>query len=138
LEQTFGRLHETIQCPYHAWTYALDGRLVGAPHMDEVDGFDKAAHALHPVRLSLWEGFIFVNLAPEPLPLATVFGPLVGKFAHWNLPALRSARRIEYQVRANWKLIFQNYSECYHCPLVHPTLARVSPYDAAENDLCEG
>src|SRR5262249_60022532 len=58
--------------------------------------------------------------------------------AHWNLPQLRSARRIEYDVRANWKLIFQNYSECYHCPLVHPVLSQLSPYDSAENDLCEG
>jgi Rieske 2Fe-2S family protein len=138
LEQNCGQLRETIQCPYHAWTYTLDGRLVGAPHMDEVEGFDKAEHGLHRVNLAVWEGFIFINLATEPPPLATVFAPLKGKFAHWNLPSLRSARRIEYQVRANWKLICQNYSECYHCPLVHPVLAKVSPYDAAENDLCEG
>ena len=63
---------------------------------------------------------------------------LAGKFTHWNLPKLRSARRIEYDVRANWKLIFQNYSECYHCPLVHPALSKLTPYDSAENDLCEG
>ena len=66
------------------------------------------------------------------------FAPLAGKFSHWNLPKLRSARRIEYDVRANWKLIFQNYSECYHCPLVHPALSKLTPYDSAENDLCEG
>ena len=66
------------------------------------------------------------------------FAPLAGKFSHWNLPQLRSAKRIEYDVRANWKLIFENYSECYHCPGVHPMLSRVSPYDSAENDLCEG
>ena len=61
-----------------------------------------------------------------------------GSLRHWNLPLLRSARRIEYDVCANWKLIFQNYSECYHCPGVHPALAKISPYDSAENDLCEG
>src|SRR5438128_8650091 len=66
------------------------------------------------------------------------FAPLAGKFLHWNLPQLRSAKRIEYDVRANWKLIFENYSECYHCPGVHPTLSKVSPYDSAENDLIEG
>ena len=128
----------TIQCPYHAWTYGLDGRLVGAPHMDKVQGFDKAEHSLHAIKLALWEGFIFVNLADEPTPLEEVFAPLAGKFSHWNLPKLRSAKRIEYDVRANWKLIFENYSECYHCPGVHPALQKLTPYDLAENDLCEG
>src|SRR5213082_3053183 len=136
-----------IQCPYHAWTYRLDGRLIGAPHMDEVPGFDKADYSLPPVNLALWEGFIFVNLAPARnasteragyMPLEEWFAPLAGKFAHWNLPALRSAKRIEYDVRANWKLIFENYSECYHCPGVHPALSKLTPYDSAENDLSEG
>ncbi|MGZ5537475.1 MAG: aromatic ring-hydroxylating oxygenase subunit alpha [Chthoniobacterales bacterium] len=127
-----------IQCPYHAWTYTLDGRLIGAPHMDDVPGFDKSDYSLGAVSLALWEGFIFVNLAATPTPLEEVFAPLAGKFAHWNLPQLRSARRIAYDVRANWKLIFENYSECYHCPGVHPMLSKVSPYDSAENDLCEG
>ena len=141
-----------IQCPYHAWTYGLDGKLIGAPHMDEVPGFDKADYSLHPVNLGLWEGFIFVTLAdtkearrPSAAPkakddnsLEEWFAPLTGKFSHWNLPNLRSARRIEYDVRANWKLIFENYSECYHCPGVHPALSKLTPYDAAENDLYEG
>ena len=137
-EEKQGRFSETLQCPYHAWTYALDGTLVGAPHMDKVEGFEKANHSLHAVSLALWEGFLFVNLAEEPASFDTVFGPLMKKFAHWNLPNLRSARRIEYDVRANWKLIFENYSECYHCPLVHPALSKLTPYDSAENDLCEG
>lgn len=128
----------TIQCPYHAWTYGLDGKLVGAPHMDAVKNFAKGDYSLHRVNLALWEGFIFVNLADEPIPLAEVFAPLAGKFSHWNLPQLRSARRIEYDVRANWKLIFENYSECYHCPGVHPALQKLTPSDLAENDLCEG
>jgi Rieske 2Fe-2S family protein len=127
-----------IQCPYHAWTYGLDGRLIGAPHMDEVPGFDKADYSLHAVNLGLWEGFIFVNLADKPIPLEEWFAPLAGKFSHWNLSILRSAKRIEYDVRANWKLIFENYSECYHCPGVHPALSKLTPYDAAENDLSEG
>ena len=127
-----------IQCPYHAWTYALDGRLLGAPHMEEVSGFRKDDYALQKVNLSLWEGFIFVSLIEKPPLLAEVFAPLHGKFSHWNLPQLRSARRVTYDVRANWKLVFQNYSECYHCPGVHPALAKVSPYDSAVNDLSEG
>jgi Rieske 2Fe-2S family protein len=127
-----------IQCPYHAWTYGLDGRLIGAPHMDEMKGFDKDEFSLHPVRLDVWEGFIFVNLAERPAALDKWFGPLEGKFSQWNLGQLRSAKRVDYEVRANWKLMFENYSECYHCPGVHPMLSRVSPYDSAENDLTEG
>ena len=127
-----------IQCPYHAWTYGLDGRLVGAPHMDGVPGFDKADYSLHPVHLGVWEGFIFVNLSDSPTLLDKWFAPLAEKFSHWNLPILRSAKRIDYNVQANWKLIFENYSECYHCPGVHPALSKLSPYDSAENDLTEG
>ncbi|MBA3608109.1 MAG: aromatic ring-hydroxylating dioxygenase subunit alpha [Chthoniobacterales bacterium] len=127
-----------IQCPYHAWTYALDGRLIGAPHMEEAPDFAKADYSLQAVRLALWEGFIFVSLGDLAPPLEKVFAPLAGKFTHWNLPLLRSARRIEYDVHANWKLIFENYSECYHCPGVHPLLSKVSPSDSAENDLTEG
>src|SRR5438876_8462168 len=143
-----------IQCPYHAWTYGLDGRLIGAPHMDEVPGFDKADYPLHPVNLGVWEGFIFVNLndgearlrseatarqrSGDFISLERWFAPLNGKFANWNMSILRPAKRIEYDVRANWKLIFENYSECYHCPGVHPILSKVSLYDSAENDLAEG
>ena len=128
----------TIQCPYHAWTYGLDGRLIGVPHMERVPGFDKADYSLHTVNVGVWEGFIFINLADDPMPLEKWFAPLAGKFSQWNMPRLRSARRIEYDVRANWKLMFENYSECYHCPGVHPMLSKVSPYDSAENDLTEG
>ena len=128
----------TIQCPYHAWTYGLDGRLIGAPHMDEIAGFNKADYPLHLVNLGLWEGFIFVNLAENPMPLEKWFAPLKGKFSHWNMSILQPAKRIEYDVPANWKLMFENYSECYHCPGVHPQLQKVSPYDSAENDLHEG
>src|SRR2546427_925422 len=133
-----------IQCPYHAWTYALDGQLIGGPHMDDVPGFDKADYSLHPVNIALWEGFIFVNLADASaqrggyMSLEEWFAPLAGKFSHWNLPALRSTRRIEYDVRANWKLMFQNYSEGYHCLGVHPELSKISPHDSSENDLTNG
>jgi Rieske 2Fe-2S family protein len=145
-EDNAGQLR-AIQCPYHAWTYALDGRLIGASHMDEVPGFDKADYSLQPVNLALSQGFIFVNLADARkasterdgyMPLEEWFAPLTGKFTHWNLARLRSAKRIEYDVGANWKLIFENYSECYHCPGVHPALQKLTPYDLAENDLCEG
>ncbi|MGE5213847.1 MAG: aromatic ring-hydroxylating oxygenase subunit alpha [Nitrospirota bacterium] len=133
-----------IQCPYHAWTYALDGRLLGAPHMDETPGFNKGEYPLKPVRLGLWEGFIFLNLTNGSterggyMSLEKWFEALNGKFSAWNLASLRSAKRIEYDIKANWKLMFQNYSECYHCLGVHPELSKISPYDSAENDLIEG
>jgi len=132
-----------IQCPYHAWIYGLDGRLIGAPHMDEVPGFEKADYPLHEVNLGIWEGFIFVNLRDASAErgdysLEHWFAPLSGKFSHWNMSILQPAKRIEYDVRANWKLMFENYSECYHCPGVHPQLQKVSPYDSAKNDLRDG
>jgi Rieske 2Fe-2S family protein len=137
-EATHGRLSETIQCPYHAWTYALDGRLIGAPHMSEVAGFDKKEYPLHRVALAEWEGFLFVNLARDAEPLAAAFAPLVGRFARYNLPNLRTVRRIEYEVQANWKLILQNYNECLHCPTIHPELSTKLPYTSGANDLIDG
>jgi len=133
-----GRLSETIQCPYHAWTYTLDGALIGAPHMSEVVGFDKRDYPLHGVALDAWEGFLFVNLARDPEPLAVAFAPLWDRFRRFNLAALRPAARRDYAVRANWKLVFQNYSECLHCPVIHPGLAKLTPYTSGENDLFDG
>jgi Rieske 2Fe-2S family protein len=133
-----GRLPGTIQCPYHAWTWALDGTLVGAPSADDIDGFRKADYPLLPVAAERWEGFVFLSLADEPEPFAEAFAPLTGHFGRYNLPRLRVVRRIEYDVRANWKLLFQNYSECYHCAPVHPALAKLSPPTSGENDLIEG
>jgi Rieske 2Fe-2S family protein len=143
VEQRSGRLSGGVQCPYHAWTYGFDGRLLGGPHMDDVPDFNKADYSLHPVNLGIWEGFIFVNLRDASTQrggysVEEWFSPLAGKFSRWNLPVLRSAKRIEYDVRANWKLIFENYSECYHCAGVHPELSKISPSDSAENDLTEG
>src|SRR6201987_611931 len=89
-EEQSGR-RAAIQCPYHTWTYALDGRLIGAPHMDETPGFNKAEYPLKPVRLGLWEGFIFLNLADGAASLEKWFEPLNGKFSPWDLTNLRSA-----------------------------------------------
>lgn len=133
-----GQFGETIQCPYHAWTYKLDGRLVGAPHMNEVPGFSMADHPLHRVAVGTWEGFLFISLASEPRPFDAAFAPMVGKFTRYNLRALRSVRRIDYDVKANWKLILQNYSECLHCPTIHPELSTKLPYTSGANDLIEG
>ena len=137
-EEPRGRFSETIQCPYHAWTYTIDGQLIGAPHMNEVVGFDKRDYPLHAVALETWDGFAFLNLAPRPERFADAFAPLLERFSRFNLANLRSARRIDYDVAANWKLIFQNYSECLHCPVIHPGLAKLTPYTSGANDLFDG
>jgi Rieske 2Fe-2S family protein len=133
-----GRFGGGIQCPYHAWTYGLDGGLIGAPHMTDSPGFDRADYPLHAAGLREWEGFLFVHLSADAISLEEDLGPLLGRFAAWRLPALRTARRIAYDVVANWKLLFQNFSECYHCPPVHPILAKLSHYRSGANDLRDG
>lgn len=133
-----GQLANSLQCPYHAWTYGLDGRLIGAPHMNEDPTFNKNNYPLHQVAAKVWDGFVFINLSSRPEPFEQAFAPMIGKFEQWLLPQLRVAGRIEYQVAANWKLLFENYNECYHCPLVHPALTALSPYESGSNDLTEG
>ena len=133
-----GRFKGTIQCPYHAWTYGLDGTLLAARTMADLPGFERADHPLHQARVALLDGFVFVSLAAEPEPFEQAYAPLIGRFARWSLAQLRTAGTITYDLACNWKLVFQNYSECYHCPLVHPQLDRLSPSDSGRNDLSEG
>ena len=133
-----GRLGETIQCSYHAWTYSIDGRLVGAPSMQDVPGFEKAEYPLHAAGLAEWEGFLFVNVGDNPPAFASAWGPVLDRFARYDLPSLVVGHRVVYDVHANWKLVFQNYSECLHCPTIHPKLASVLPYQSGANDLTEG
>jgi Rieske 2Fe-2S family protein len=129
---------ETIQCPYHAWTYATDGRLIGAPHMQLVDGFDRDDYPLHSAAVAEHEGFAFVNIDRTLRPCAEVFAPMFERFSRFSLGRLSVGHRVTYDVKANWKLVFQNYSECLHCPVIHPELAAVLPYQSGENDLVDG
>lgn len=133
-----GRFSSTIQCPYHAWTYSTDGRLVGAPHMQDVEGFDRDDFPLQAAAVAEWEGFVFVNIAPEPVPFEDAWAPMLGRFSRWGLPSLAVGHRVLYEVAGNWKLVCQNYSECLHCPLIHPELSTVLPYQSGANDLVEG
>jgi Rieske 2Fe-2S family protein len=133
-----GELGHAIQCPYHAWTYGLDGALRAAPNMAEVPGFDRGDYPLRPVAVESWQGFLFVNLAAAPPPLGEALGALEGRFDAWRLPELVSVHQTGYEVAANWKLFFHNYSECYHCPTVHPHLNKLTPFRNTENDLDEG
>lgn len=133
-----GHVGATIQCSYHAWTYDLRGALVAARHMGNVEGFDRTKYPLYPVAVARWEGFILLNLAAEPEPFDEAFAPLIDKWSAWHMADLRVGERITYEVAANWKLLIENYSECYHCPLIHPALVRLSPADSGRNDLTEG
>jgi Rieske 2Fe-2S family protein len=129
-----GSLEGRIQCPYHGWTYGLDGCLLGAPHMEGVD-FQREDYPLHAVPAEVWDGHIFVNLGPSPDPLALQLADLPGKFAPWGMQDLRLYRRIEYRVKANWKLLILNYNECLHCPVLHPALNRLTDYAGADNEI---
>jgi Rieske 2Fe-2S family protein len=133
-----GQLSETIQCLYHAWTWTTEGRLIGAPHMQEVEGFDKQDYPLHQAAVVEWEGFVFVNIATDPVPFAEAWAPMIGRLERFRLADLKVGRRVSYDIRANWKLIKQNYSECLHCPTIHPELGQRLPFQSGANDLVEG
>lgn len=137
-EASAGHFTGSIQCPYHAWTYGLDGKLIAARNMSEVPGFDQSQYPLHEASIATFEGFVFVNLSAKPEPFEAAFAALIGRFSSWNIGELRTARTIAYDLACNWKLVFLNYSECYHCPLVHPQLDKLSPSDSGRNDLSEG
>jgi len=131
-EGTTGRAVR-FQCPYHAWIYDLDGALRRAPHTDDIVDFAAADYSLLPVALDTWAGFVFINLDPDAGRLADYLADLPAAVSSYPIAGLRRARRIEYDVAANWKVIGENYSECYHCPGVHPQLNRLSPYDRGRN-----
>lgn len=123
-----------LSCPYHAWTYDCNGRLVAAPGMKDLEGFTTDEWGLIDIQCEIWAGFIFVNLDRKSAPLSESMGDFPEKFANWRMGELKSAAEIQYDVAANWKLILQNYSECLHCPSVHPALARLSPPTSGAND----
>lgn len=123
-----------IQCPYHAWSYALDGRLIGAPNMRDAEGFRAEDYGLHPVPLAVWHGMVWVSLAADPPPVETQLVPRVverlGDFAtfeRYGIGDLRIGATVSYDVAANWKLVVENFMECYHCAVVHPELSQLVP-----------
>ena len=132
-EADHGVLAGSIQCPYHGWTYNLEGRLIGAPQMEDVEGFRREDHPLAEVGCAVWDGHVFINLAAAPDPLIAQLGELPARFAPWRMGDLRRVHRVEYDVGANWKLIVQNYNECLHCPIIHPLLNRMHHYLQASN-----
>jgi len=121
-----------IKCPYNAWTYTLDGALRTAPHLDESTGIRKDELSLHPVGIDSWGGFFFLNLSPREAAarnhtLASQIGEAAARLRNYPLADLRRVKRITYEIDANWKVMLENYNECYHCAGVHPELCKVVP-----------
>ncbi len=118
---------ETLQCPYHAWTYDLDGSLRAAPRSDREPGFDKEQLGLVPVSVEAWGPFVFVNADREAAPLAETLGalPELVAAAGLDLGSLRFLRRSEGSYEANWKVCCENFLECYHCQVAHPAFSKV-------------
>ena len=118
----------SLRCPYHSWTYGLDGRLLRAPHTDDVDDFDPGVFGLSNVAVETWGGFVFVHLAGDEAPtLRQSLGPVPDRLVRYPLDRLVAGQRLVYEVRANWKVVAENYNECYHCAGVHPELVRLVP-----------
>jgi Rieske 2Fe-2S family protein len=128
-----GRFPGSIQCGYHGWTYALDGSLTAAPHMEQSD-FCRDNYPLHTIPAEIWDGHIFINLDRNAGPLASQLRDLPEKFSAWRASELRMAARKTYDVKSNWKLLVVNYNECLHCPILHPLLNRMTHYLSGDND----
>ena len=122
-----GRFKGAIRCPYHGWVYGLDGKLRGARFLPEGSCLDD--FSLHPVAIDCWGGFVFVNLTPGAIKadLSATLSEVSKRLQRYPLEELRVGERLVYDVRANWKVIAENYNECYHCGPVHPELCQIVP-----------
>jgi len=127
--QTRGKLKaRLITCPYHAWSYSLAGDLVRVPSKLLPDGFNKADYPLYRAALAEWRGCVFVNFAAEPQGTpGSAFDPASGDLANWPLEELVVGHRFSRMIGCNWKVFWENYNECLHCPGVHKELSRLVP-----------
>jgi choline monooxygenase len=115
---------ETLQCHYHAWTYDLDGSLRAAPRSDREPNFDREELSLVPASVDTWGPFLFVNPDPEAPPLTETLGMLPEILARdLDVSELRFHSRVEFGANANWKIVVENFLECYHCPTAHPSFS---------------
>ncbi|GIF18101.1 Rieske 2Fe-2S family protein [Actinoplanes tereljensis] len=129
-----GAVKRTFRCMYHAWAYDLDGKLVAAPNLVKMPDVDRVEYGLRKVSVREWLGYVWVCLAEQPPSFEDdVMGACVerlgdlGSIERYGLDALTVGRRIRYDVKANWKLIIENFMECYHCSTIHPELVHVLP-----------
>jgi phenylpropionate dioxygenase-like ring-hydroxylating dioxygenase large terminal subunit len=122
---------ETLQCPYHAWTYGLDGTLRAAPRSEREDSFDAESFSLLPVRVERWGPLLFVNPDPDAPALVEALGELPARVesSGLDLSRLRFRQRSEWELAANWKIVIENYLECYHCSVAHPGFSKVIDVD---------
>jgi len=121
-----------IRCPYHGWSYELDGSLHLAPGFG-ADGLDREASSLARITATEWAGWVFVDVNGTAGPLPEHLGSLARLVEPWDCERLVVAATHRYELRANWKLVIENYHECYHCPMIHPELCRVSPSHSGHN-----
>ncbi|MFF2516694.1 aromatic ring-hydroxylating dioxygenase subunit alpha [Streptomyces sp. NPDC058086] len=129
-----GEVKRAFQCPYHAWTYGLDGKLVAAPNLTSMPDIDRTEYGLVNVHVREWLGYVWVCLAENPPSFEEdIMGAVVerlgdvGSIHRYDIDNLQVGRRITYDVKANWKLIIENFMECYHCATIHPELTEVLP-----------
>ena len=129
-----------FQCPYHAWIYDLDGTLCGPGIPTTWPTSASRTSGSRPIRLATWQGFVFLCFSEQTAPLEAYMGDWFEHHAgfHRDYAGLRRAARLEYDVAANWKIVAENYSECYHCPGVHPLLNQLTPYDQGEDFFPQG
>jgi Rieske 2Fe-2S family protein len=130
-----GACGKFVRCPYHAWAYALDGRLKGAPGFGKADSFDKTQHHLVPMRVAEWHGWLFANAGGDAPPFKEHAGNLEDLVGNHGCAELVVAARHDYEVAANWKILAENYHECYHCSSIHPELCEVSPPSSGGDNL---
>ena len=128
-----------LRCPYHSWTYSLAGRLLKAPHTAGVD-VDPSEFSLHAVGVEEWAGFVFVHLSPSSAePFSDGVTKAAENLGNYDMGSLVTGRVLSYEVAANWKVLAENYNECYHCGPVHPELVRLVPaFGGGGTDLAWG
>ncbi|MFI8569061.1 aromatic ring-hydroxylating dioxygenase subunit alpha [Rhodococcus sp. NPDC078407] len=129
-----GEVKRSFQCPYHAWTYDLDGKLIAAPNLTKMPDIDRVRYGLSSVSVEEWLGYVWVNLSDDPASFdTTVVQDIrdrlgdVESIDRYKIEDLGLGRRVSYDVKANWKLIIENFMECYHCATIHPELTEVLP-----------
>ena len=139
VEEPEGQVRKRLRCPYHAWSYDLDGELRAAPHMDGVEDFDRSCNGLLEVRLAVVGGLVLIDLSGEaPDPTTTSASCSSTSIATALDRARAAAGETTYEVAANWKGIAENYNECLHCPGVHPELNALSHYMSGEEVTGDG
>jgi len=121
-------LNGRIICPYHTWTFSLEGRLLATPGRIDSDDFEMSDYSLFGIHVDTWRGFIFVNLRDTPAKsLAEFLGDERENLSNWPLESLRPVHQEVRTIDCNWKIYWENYSECYHCPRLHPELCKIMP-----------